>query len=232
MSPEGKGTWTPRAVQRRAGRRLAAGHRRRPEAGGRVAAQLSHVGRVSHESFHDGALPVSASAVPFRNRTTVRGEDGRPTRVTWPARPRGRWSSTMTPPAPLMNPTTLSPCTASIVGATVARHGTLVAGVIAASATIGGAEGSGEGIAGVAFNSTIHSMKMTGFDLANQTQAFHQAAIYRGEHADALVYNASFNVLNAFAPVADVTALCGAINSLVLSGTTARAIVVNSAGKQ
>jgi hypothetical protein len=135
------------------------------------------------------------------------------------------------PPAPLMNPTVLEiPCTASVVGTTVARHGTLVAGVIAASATIGGAEGSGEGIAGVAFNSTIHSMKMPGFDLANQTQAFNQAAVYRGEHADALIYNASFNVLNAFAPVADVTALCGAINSLVLSGSTPRAIVVNSAG--
>jgi N-ethylmaleimide reductase len=54
------------------------------EAGGLIAAQLWHVGRVSHESFHDGALPVSASALPYRNRTTVRGEDGRPTRVACP----------------------------------------------------------------------------------------------------------------------------------------------------
>jgi N-ethylmaleimide reductase len=54
------------------------------EAGGLIAAQLWHVGRVSHESFHDGALPVSASAGPYRNRTTVRGEDGRPTRVSCP----------------------------------------------------------------------------------------------------------------------------------------------------
>jgi len=54
------------------------------EAGGRIAAQLWHVGRVSHESFHDGGLPVSASALPYRNRTTVRGEDGRPTRVSCP----------------------------------------------------------------------------------------------------------------------------------------------------
>ncbi|EON25470.1 2,4-dienoyl-CoA reductase [Nocardioides sp. CF8] len=53
-------------------------------AGGRIAAQLWHVGRVSHESFHDGALPVSASAAPYRNRTTVRGEDGNPTRVDCP----------------------------------------------------------------------------------------------------------------------------------------------------
>ncbi|GAB4006869.1 alkene reductase [Nocardioides ultimimeridianus] len=54
------------------------------EAGGRIAAQLWHVGRVSHESFHDGELPVSASALPYRNRTTVRGEDGTPTRVSCP----------------------------------------------------------------------------------------------------------------------------------------------------
>ncbi|WP_297620145.1 N-ethylmaleimide reductase [Nocardioides sp.] len=54
------------------------------DAGGLIAAQLWHVGRVSHESFHDGGLPVSASALPYRNRTTVRGEDGRPTRVSCP----------------------------------------------------------------------------------------------------------------------------------------------------
>ena len=33
------------------------------EAGGRIAAQLWHVGRVSHASLHDGALPVSSSAI-------------------------------------------------------------------------------------------------------------------------------------------------------------------------
>jgi N-ethylmaleimide reductase len=53
-------------------------------AGGRIAAQLWHVGRVSHESFHDGGLPVSASASPYRNRTTIRGEDGNPTRANCP----------------------------------------------------------------------------------------------------------------------------------------------------
>ena len=53
-------------------------------AGGLIAAQLWHVGRVSHESFHDGALPVSASASPYRNRTTIRGEDGAPTRANCP----------------------------------------------------------------------------------------------------------------------------------------------------
>ena len=52
--------------------------------GGVIAAQLWHVGRVSHESFHDGELPVSASAEPFTNRTTIRGADGSPTRVNCP----------------------------------------------------------------------------------------------------------------------------------------------------
>ena len=32
-------------------------------AGGRIALQLWHVGRISHSSYHGGALPVSASAV-------------------------------------------------------------------------------------------------------------------------------------------------------------------------
>lgn len=53
-------------------------------AGGRIAAQLWHVGRVSHESFHQDGLPVSASASPYRNRTTIRGEDGNPTRASCP----------------------------------------------------------------------------------------------------------------------------------------------------
>lgn len=52
--------------------------------GGRIAAQLWHVGRVSHESFHDGALPVSASALPYRNRATIKGDDGRPLRANCP----------------------------------------------------------------------------------------------------------------------------------------------------
>lgn len=52
------------------------------EAGGHIALQLWHVGRVSHHSLQpDQQLPVSASAIPYQNRTTVRGEDGKPTRV-------------------------------------------------------------------------------------------------------------------------------------------------------
>ena len=85
VSPEGKGYMdTPgihSAEQVQGWRRVTdAVH----EAGGRIAAQLWHVGRVSHESLHDGELPVSASALPYRNRTTVRGEDGAPTRVPCP----------------------------------------------------------------------------------------------------------------------------------------------------
>ncbi len=52
--------------------------------GGRIAAQIWHVGRVSHESFHDGDLPVSASAVPYRNRATIKGPDGNPLRANCP----------------------------------------------------------------------------------------------------------------------------------------------------
>lgn len=52
--------------------------------GGRIAAQLWHVGRVSHESFHDGELPVSASALPYRNRATIKGPDGNPLRANCP----------------------------------------------------------------------------------------------------------------------------------------------------
>jgi N-ethylmaleimide reductase len=85
ISPEGKGYMDTPGIY---SDEQVAGWRRVTdavhEAGGLIAAQLWHVGRVSHESFHDGALPVSASAGPYRNRTTVRGEDGRPTRVSCP----------------------------------------------------------------------------------------------------------------------------------------------------
>ncbi|MDF2446092.1 MAG: alkene reductase [Moraxellaceae bacterium] len=51
-------------------------------AGGRMCMQLWHVGRVSHHSLQpDNALPVSASALPYRNRTSVRGPDGKPQRA-------------------------------------------------------------------------------------------------------------------------------------------------------
>ena len=85
VSPEGKGYMDTPGIH---SDEQVAGWRRVTdavhEAGGLIAAQLWHVGRVSHESFHGGELPVSASAGPYRNRTTVRGEDGRPTRVSCP----------------------------------------------------------------------------------------------------------------------------------------------------
>ncbi|CUR57529.1 N-ethylmaleimide reductase [metagenome] len=85
VSPEGKGYMdTPgihSAEQVVAWRRITdAVH----AVGGRMACQLWHVGRVSHESFHDGELPVSASALPYRNRTSVRGPEGLPVRVSCP----------------------------------------------------------------------------------------------------------------------------------------------------
>ncbi len=85
ISPQGKGYMDTPGIhsdeQVEAWRRITdAVH----DAGGRMAVQLWHVGRVSHESFHGGELPVSASALPYRNRTTVRGEDGQPTRINCP----------------------------------------------------------------------------------------------------------------------------------------------------
>ncbi|RZU38301.1 N-ethylmaleimide reductase [Fluviicoccus keumensis] len=50
--------------------------------GGHIAIQLWHVGRVSHHSLQpDRQLPVSASAIPYENKTTIRGEDSKPQRV-------------------------------------------------------------------------------------------------------------------------------------------------------
>ncbi|TMQ22247.1 MAG: alkene reductase [Deltaproteobacteria bacterium] len=44
-------------------------------AGGRIALQLWHVGRISHSSFHGGALPVAPSAVrPAGNAWTASGQ--------------------------------------------------------------------------------------------------------------------------------------------------------------
>ena len=66
VSPQGKGhSFTPGIYSREqvAGWRLVsdAVHAE----GGRVFLQLWHVGRMSHPDFHNGALPVAPSAVPF-----------------------------------------------------------------------------------------------------------------------------------------------------------------------
>ena len=49
-------------------------------AGGRIFAQLWHVGRVSHPDFHDGQLPVAPSALPVDGEAfTTRGRQPLPT---------------------------------------------------------------------------------------------------------------------------------------------------------
>lgn len=59
------------------------------EAGGRIAIQLWHVGRISHSSLQpDDQAPVSASNLPARTKTTVLGADGHPERVNCSV-PRG-----------------------------------------------------------------------------------------------------------------------------------------------
>ncbi len=54
------------------------------DAGGRIAAQLWHTGRVNHESLHGGELPVSASAIASGGRTSLSGPDGRLVRADSP----------------------------------------------------------------------------------------------------------------------------------------------------
>lgn len=43
--------------------------------GGKIFLQLWHVGRMSHPSFHNGALPVAPSAVPFQGQVWVYNEN-------------------------------------------------------------------------------------------------------------------------------------------------------------
>ncbi|AWV08049.1 alkene reductase [Marilutibacter maris] len=66
ISPQGKGySFTP-GIHSEA---QVAGWRQVTDAvhaaGGRIFLQLWHVGRMSHPDFHDGALPVAPSALPF-----------------------------------------------------------------------------------------------------------------------------------------------------------------------
>lgn len=50
--------------------------------GGLICMQLWHVGRVSHTSLQpNGQAPVSASAVPYQNKTTVKDENGNMVRI-------------------------------------------------------------------------------------------------------------------------------------------------------
>jgi N-ethylmaleimide reductase len=54
------------------------------DAGGRIAAQLWHVGRVSHPALLDGEVPVSASANTYRSRASLKGANGLPERADSP----------------------------------------------------------------------------------------------------------------------------------------------------
>lgn len=52
------------------------------ENGGKIAAQLWHVGRISHSRLQlNGQVPVSASAIAARSRTTLLDENNQPERV-------------------------------------------------------------------------------------------------------------------------------------------------------
>ena len=77
ISPEGKGYADTPGIH---SPEQVAGWREVTDAvhaeGGLIAAQLWHTGRVDHESLHDGALPVSATAKPFRSRTSLVDADG------------------------------------------------------------------------------------------------------------------------------------------------------------
>jgi N-ethylmaleimide reductase len=69
ISPQGKGySFTPGiySAAQVTGWRLVADAVHR--AGGRIFLQLWHVGRMSHPDFHDGALPVAPSAIPFEGQ--------------------------------------------------------------------------------------------------------------------------------------------------------------------
>jgi N-ethylmaleimide reductase len=85
ISPQGKGYADTPGIH---SAEQVAGWRRVTDAvhaaGGRIAAQLWHTGRVSHDSLHDGELPVSASALPFRNRTSLKDAEGNVYRVDCP----------------------------------------------------------------------------------------------------------------------------------------------------
>ena len=60
-------------------------------AGGKIFAQLWHVGRVSHPDFHGGALPVAPSALPVEGEAFTDERQGQDTRR------RARWRRTRLP---------------------------------------------------------------------------------------------------------------------------------------
>jgi N-ethylmaleimide reductase len=86
ISPEGKGYADTPGIH--SGEQVAGWRRVTDavhEAGGRIAAQLWHTGRVNHPSLHDGEPSVSASAIASGGRTSLKAADGSLTRAESPA---------------------------------------------------------------------------------------------------------------------------------------------------
>lgn len=118
---------------------------------------------------------------------------------------------------------TLVPCVDTAVGAIPAGHGTQVAGVIAARTN------NSQGVAGVAYGSSIHSIKMGSFATSGILSGFQSAAAYVGTNGNAKVVNASLYVMDG---ISDMSSLCGAVESVVTNAGVARAVVINAAGNK
>ena len=130
------------------------------------------------------------------------------------------------PAVPPAVPVVLVPCTDTAVGATLAGHGTQIAGVIAAKTNTV----IPTGVAGLAYGGKIHSIKLRNFTLAGMANGFITAAGYVGSNSHAKVINASFTfeATPGSAIGAGIAPLCTSINSAVLSGFGA--VVVNAVG--
>jgi N-ethylmaleimide reductase len=77
ISPQGKGySFTPGIYDQAQVRGWQQVTQAVHAAGGHMFAQLWHVGRMSHSSFHDGALPVAPSALPPQAQVWVADADG------------------------------------------------------------------------------------------------------------------------------------------------------------
>lgn len=126
----------------------------------------------------------------------------------------------VSPPVPVV----LTPCTDSAVGATPAGHGTEVAGIIAARAN------NALGVAGVAYGSAIHAIKLRDYTLAGMANGLITAAGYVGMNGSARIINASFSIEATPGSLlgAGIAPLCTAVNSAVSSG--AGALLVNAVG--
>jgi len=69
ISPQGKGySFTPGIYSEEQVRGWQLVTNAVHQAGGRIFLQLWHVGRMSHPDFHNGALPVAPSALPFEGQ--------------------------------------------------------------------------------------------------------------------------------------------------------------------